>query len=54
MKNIIILGGSFDPIHLGHIEILNEALKQKIMMKDGFYLQNMQDGKNIVYLLINV
>jgi len=28
MGNIAIFGGSFDPPHLGHIEVVNEALKE--------------------------
>lgn len=28
MNKVIILGGSFDPIHLGHISILKEAMKE--------------------------
>ena len=28
MNKVIILGGSFDPIHKGHIEILKEAMKE--------------------------
>ncbi len=41
MKNIGILGGSFNPVHNGHIEIAKEVLKSKLVDEIWF----MPNGK---------
>ena len=35
MKKVGLLGGSFDPIHIGHMSIVQEAIKQFDL--DEFY-----------------
>ncbi len=40
MKKVGLLGGSFDPVHLGHVGIAREALKQLSLNEVWFILAN--------------
>ena len=39
MNKVIILGGSFDPVHKGHILILKEAMKELNINEKSCYFR---------------
>ena len=61
----VIVSGGFDPIHLGHLNLINEASKlgkvivivnsdEFLLNKKGFYLMPSNERVEIIKNLINV